>query len=64
MGDFANLRTAFSSVGGTNMAESIYWTSTQNNSLNAWYVSFAENGSWGKGKIPDDNHKVRPVLAF
>ena len=61
---FSELRTAFSSAGGTNMAEDIYWTSTQKNSGKAWYVSFSGNGGWGLGELVDDYYKVRPVLAF
>lgn len=66
MGSFSNLRTAFSSVGGTDMAEAIYWTSTQNTNptTKAWYVSFSGNGEWGQGQFRNDYYKVRPVLAF
>ena len=66
MGSFSDLRTAFSSVGGTDMAEAIYWTSTQNTNptTKAWYVSFSGNGGWGQGVFKDDYYKVRPVLAF
>lgn len=64
MGSFSALRTAFNSVGGTNMDESIYWTSTQKNTSKAWYVSFSGDGGWGLGEFVDDYFKVRPVLAF
>lgn len=80
MGSFSALRTAFSSVGGTDMAltmknsneenaesvEAKYWTSTKSttSSINAWYVTFCGEGGWGKGRFVNDYFKVRPVLAF
>lgn len=79
MGSFSELRTAFSNVGGTDMAltmknsneesteiEAKYWTSTKStsSSIQAWYVTFSGGGGWGKGRFVDDYFKVRPVLAF
>ena len=64
MGSFSDLRTAFSGVGGTDIAETIYWTSTDKNTSKAWYVSFSGDGGWGLGELVDDYYKVRPVLAF
>lgn len=68
MGSFSALRTAFCSVGGANMVEDIYWTSThilgKPDPVKAWYVSFSGDGGWGKGEFKYDYYKVRPVLAF
>ena len=44
MGGCDQLRDGFSSVGGTNMNSSCYWTSTTNNDTNATYLDFSKGG--------------------
>jgi len=60
-GSYTALRDGFSSVGGTNMQENAYWSSTPENA-NAWMYYF-NYGKWMDG-YPDGNRCVRACLAF
>ena len=57
------LRDGFSSVGGTNMEEGSYWSSTEEGSGSAWYYLFLENIGWGNDS-KDAYFCVRACLAF
>ena len=61
-GSFTDLRDGFSSVGGTNMESSGYWSSTEKDSDLAWYYYFYYGGWASDGKTY--TYYVRPVLAF
>lgn len=64
MGNFTNLRTAFNGIGGTDLAEANYWTSTANTSRKAWYVNFSSDGEWGNAFCYNQYYTVRPIIAF
>ncbi len=57
-----NLRTGFSSVGGTNMHAHTYWSSTEHNASNAWFYHFGSN-NWN-GNSKNLELLVRACLAF
>ena len=61
-GSYSTLRDGFSSVGGTNMQSEGYWSSTEDDSSDAWNYYFS-NGLWSD---VSKNWKrcVRACLAF
>ncbi|MBQ2188718.1 MAG: hypothetical protein II401_09230, partial [Bacteroidales bacterium] len=62
-GSYTALRDDFSSVGGTNMQEQLYWSSSMlDDSSYAWSYSFY-NGNWVSKFIPIEGY-VRACLAF
>ena len=62
-GDYTALRDDFSSVGGTNMREGIYWSSSmQDDGSYAWAYSFYSGNLIGS-YIPNEDY-VRACLAF
>ena len=61
-GGDANLRSGFSSVGGTNMQQYGYWSSTENNASDAWFYHFGSN-NWN-GNSKNLELLVRACLAF
>ena len=61
-GSYTALRDGFSAVGGTNMQEDAYWSSTPEND-NAWIFYFAYGGKWVDGYVDDPSY-VRACLAF
>ena len=59
------INTGFSRAGGTKFTTSTYaWSSSENDSRDAWYSYF--NNSYGLGypNVKLENHEVRPVLEF
>ena len=60
-GGYEALRDGFSGVGGTNMNEDKYWSSTPENAY-AWCYYF-DNGMWVDGYV-DNPCRVRACLAF
>ncbi len=60
-GSYTALRDGFSAVGGTNMNEDKYWSSTPEND-NAWCYYF-NYGMWVDGYV-DNPCRVRACLAF
>ena len=65
-GSYTNLRNGFSSVGGTNMQEDTYWSSTERDSddSQAWVYFFNFIGNWSFGNKEANAGYVRPCLAF
>ena len=61
-GSYDALRDGFSSVGGTNLQDKHYWSSTENYSYDAWNINFY-NGIGYHGDKVIDNY-VRARLAF
>ena len=61
-GSYSALRDGFSSVGGTNIQSSVYWSSTENGSIGAWEYYFS-NGNWFSGAKGNSAY-VRACLAF
>lgn len=61
-GGYEALRDGFSGVGGTNMQQDAYWSSTPVDDL-AWIFYFAYGGKWVDGYV-DDHCYVRACLAF
>ena len=63
-GSQTDLRDGFSSVGGTNMQQDCYWSSTEKDTDNAWLYYFGN----GQGYWNDDEkgygYYVRACLAF
>ena len=68
-GGYGTLRDGFSSVGGSNLQEGVYWSSTEdteknNDSWHAWSYNFVL-GSWGSDhKAYDDAIWARACLAW
>ena len=62
-GSYTALRDGFSSVGGSNLKQSNYWSSTQYDSSNARYYDFY-NGVWSYAAKTSSNRYVRACLAF
>jgi len=65
-GSYSALRDGFSSVGGTNMQEDTYWSSTERDSddSQAWVYFFNFIGNWSFGNKEANAGYVRPCLAF
>ena len=61
-GSYTALRDGFSAVGGTNMQEDAYWSSTPVDAY-AWIFYFAYGGKWVDGYVDDPSY-VRACLAF
>lgn len=61
-GSYSTLRDGFSSVGGTNMQSEGYWSSTEDDSSDAWNYYFS-NGLWSDVS-KNWNRCVRACLAF
>ena len=61
-GSYTALRDGFSSVGGTNMQSEGYWSSTEDDSSDAWNYYFS-NGLWSDVS-KSWNRCVRACLAF
>ena len=61
-GDYTALRDGFSGVGGTNMQQAAYWSSTPENA-NAWRYYFTYGGMWTDGYV-DNPCYVRACLTF
>ena len=59
-----DLRTGFSSVGGSNLQEDYYWSSTEFASGAAWDYGFFGNGGWGVDNKNGGWIRVRACLAF
>ena len=62
-GSYSALRDGFSSVGGTNMQNVCYWSSTENSSNRAWDYNF-DSGIWDDGSKGYSGDYVRACLAF
>ncbi|MBP5418841.1 MAG: leucine-rich repeat protein, partial [Bacteroidales bacterium] len=61
-GGYEALRDGFSAVGGTNMQQDAYWSSTPEND-NAWIFYFAYGGKWVDDHV-DNPCYVRACLEF
>ena len=57
------LRDGFSSVGGTNLREVGYWSSTKSGDFTVWAYFFSSS-KWFALEIPEDWGYVRACLAF
>ena len=57
-----DLRDGFSGVGGTNLKNNRYWSSTENDADKAWRYDFG-SGNWGVG-AKNINYAVRSAIAF
>lgn len=64
MGGYAAFRDAFSGVGGTNLANDNYWTSTMNGLNTAWRVNFSGTTNLWLSELCGNENYVRPVFAF
>jgi hypothetical protein len=62
-GGYATLRDGFSSVGGTNMQQIRYWTSSEYTASLAWYVNFTTGDITTSNKTMN-TRRVRACLAF
>jgi hypothetical protein len=64
-GSYTALRDGFSSVGGTNLQEEYYWSSTEDDSDFAWYYNF-NDGKWHNyyHARKDYSNYVRACLVF
>ena len=62
-GGYSALHDGFSSVGGTNMQEDYYWSSTENGSDFAWYYDEYDREDWDSDNKEYDYY-VRACLAF
>jgi len=62
-GSTEDLRTAFSSVGGTDMQSNGYWTSTEDGSGNAYFYNFVA-GDWRVAPTSYGTLYVRACLVF
>ena len=65
-GSYDDLRDGFSFVGGTNMQEDAYWSSTERDSddSQAWVYFFNFIANWSFGNKEANAGYVRPCLAF
>ena len=66
-GSYSALRDGFSSVGGTNIQSSTYWSSTESGSSKAWDYYFVDGGWFEAGWYEagkDSGYRVRACLAF
>ena len=57
------LNKALELVGGTSMKEGVYWTSSEFNAWNSWFVNFDSGYVHGWGYKRNGNY-VRPCTAF
>ena len=57
-----DLSGGFSGVGGTNLKNNRYWSSTENDADKAWRYDFG-SGNWGVG-AKNINYAVRSAIAF
>ena len=62
IGSYDDLRNGFGFVGGTNMQEGIYWSSTEYQSNKAYYYDFY--GCYDNVFSKGNNARVRACLAF
>jgi hypothetical protein len=62
-GGYATLRDGFSSVSGTNLQQTRYWTSSESTASLAWYVIFT-NGDITTSNKTINTRRVRACLAF
>ena len=58
----SNLNTVITAAGGTGFQSDRYWSSTEYNTGNAWYMGFSSGYAYGNLKT--DNRYVRAVFAF
>ena len=65
IGGYGDLRDGFNNVGGTNMVQDFYWSSTEIDSDNAWRYGFFFGGDeWFSNKKNDNLNCVRACLSF
>lgn len=57
------INAALAKIGGTSLARSYYWSSTEYSSGNAWFLGFG-NGLRGYDSKAANQFRVRPVTAF
>lgn len=58
------INAALRHVGGMEIADAWYWTSTDNSATNAWYLYLSNGGLNGWSTKASDEGRVRPVSAF
>ena len=63
-GSQTDLRDGFSSVGGTNMEENCYWSSSEVDSESAWLYYFGNGQGYTIDDYKDVGYYVRACLAF
>ena len=63
-GNQTDLRDGFSSVGGTNMEENCYWSSSEVDSESAWLYYFGNGQGYSNDDEKDYGYYVRACLAF
>lgn len=64
-GSYTDLRDGFApSVDGSNMKKGFYWSSTENDTDNAWNYYFGTGGEWYSSNKNYSNYNVRACLAF
>jgi len=63
-GGYEALRDGFTSVGGSNLQESIYWSSTESDGNDARIYRFFNGFSWSSCWKDDENGWARACLAF
>ena len=63
-GNQTDLRDGFSSVGGTNMEENCYWSSSEVDSESAWLYYFGNGQGYTIDDYKDVGYYVRACLAF
>ena len=63
-GNQTDLRDGFSSVGGTNMEENCYWSSSEVDSESAWLYYFGNGQGYSIDDYKDYGYYVRACLAF
>ena len=64
MGGLAAFRDAFSGVGGTNLLNDNYWSSTMKGLNTAWRVNFSGSTNEWSADLCGNEYYVRPVFAF
>ena len=64
MGGYATFRDAFSGVGGTNLLNDNYWSSTMKGLNTAWRVNFSGTTNEWLADLCGNEYYVRPVFAF
>ena len=63
VGGADNMRTYFSSRGGTNLMSGSYWTCSEKDANHAWYFSYMYN-TWNVNYTKTETYGVRSCLAF
>ena len=63
VGSHTELRDGFSSVGGTNMQQDCYWSSTEDSDY-AWFYYFCNGQGYWNNDEKDYGYYVRACLAF